>query len=46
MGEVSVAADLNLAPLADGEYAIELVVGSGGETERRVDRDSGDAVKV
>lgn len=35
-GRVSVAADLNLAPLADGEYAIELVVGSGGETERRI----------
>jgi hypothetical protein len=35
-GRVAVAADLNLAPLADGEYAIELVVGSGGETERRV----------
>ena len=35
-GRVSVAADLNLAPLADGEYAIELTVGRGTETERRV----------
>jgi hypothetical protein len=35
-GRVSVAADLNLAPLTDGEYAIELVVGRGHETERRV----------
>jgi hypothetical protein len=35
-GQVFVAADVNLAPLADGEYALELVVGGGGETERRV----------
>jgi VWFA-related protein len=35
-GQVFVAADVNLAPLVDGEYAVELVVGGGGETERRV----------
>ena len=35
-GRVSVAADLNLAPLTDGEYAIELTVGSGATVEKRV----------
>lgn len=35
-GRVNLAADLNLAPLTDGEYAIELVVGRGAESERRV----------
>jgi len=35
-GGVSLAADLNLAPLTDGEYAIELVVGRGDLLERHV----------
>jgi VWFA-related protein len=35
-GRAVVAADLNLAPLADGEYAIELTVGQGDRIERHV----------
>ena len=35
-GRAAFAADLNLAPLTEGEYAIELTVGSGGVAERRV----------
>jgi len=35
-GSASVAVDLNLAPLTQGEYAIELAVGRGTATERRV----------
>ncbi len=35
-GQMFIAADLNLAPLTDGEYAIELTVGSGAEAERRI----------
>ena len=35
-GRVSVAADLNLAPLTDGEYAIELIAGRGDASERHV----------
>ncbi len=35
-GRAAFAADLNLAPLTEGEYAIELTVGSGGVTERRI----------
>ena len=34
-GTAVVAADLILGPLAEGDYVIELVVGSGAETERR-----------
>ena len=34
-GRAVVAADLILGPLAEGDYVIELVVGSGAETERR-----------
>jgi VWFA-related protein len=33
-GVAQVAADLNLAPLTDGDYVIELVIGRGGETQR------------
>jgi hypothetical protein len=33
-GLPQVAADVNLAPLTDGDYVIELVVGSGAETQR------------
>ncbi len=35
-GRTSIAADLNLAPLTDGEYAVELVVGRGDRAERQV----------
>jgi hypothetical protein len=35
-GRAAFAADLNLAPLTDGEYALELTVGSGDRTERRI----------
>jgi VWFA-related protein len=35
-GRASIAADVNLAPLTDGEYAIELTVGSGDRVERQV----------
>jgi hypothetical protein len=35
-GRAVVAADVNLAPLADGEYAIELTVGQGDRIERHV----------
>jgi hypothetical protein len=35
-GRASIAADVNLAPLTDGEYAIELTVGSGDRAERQV----------
>ncbi len=34
-GRAHIAADLNLAPLSAGDYVIELVVGSGAETERK-----------
>ncbi len=34
-GRQLVAADLNLAPLSAGDYVIELVVGSGADTERK-----------
>ena len=34
-GQALVAADLTLAPLAPGDYAIELVVGQGANSERR-----------
>jgi hypothetical protein len=32
----NVAVDLSLAPLAEGDYLIELTAGAGGETERRL----------
>jgi hypothetical protein len=35
-GRASIAADANLAPLTDGEYAIELTVGRGDRVERQV----------
>ena len=35
-GRPVVAADVNLAPLTDGEYAIELTVGAGATVEKRV----------
>ena len=35
-GRAAFAADLNLAPLTDGEYALELTVESGDRTERRI----------
>jgi hypothetical protein len=35
-GTPVVAADMNLAPLSDGDYVIELVAGSGGATERKL----------
>jgi hypothetical protein len=35
-GRAAFAADLNLAPLTEGEYAIELTVGSGAKSERRL----------
>ncbi len=34
-GRALIAADLNLAPLSAGDYVIELVVGSGADTERK-----------
>ncbi len=33
-GRNVVAADINLAPLTEGDYVIELTVGSGGQTEQ------------
>jgi hypothetical protein len=27
---------MNLAPLSDGDYVVELVAGSGAETERKL----------
>lgn len=33
-GTQVVAADMNLAPLSDGDYVVELIAGSGGATER------------
>ena len=35
-GTPVVAADMNLAPLSDGDYVVELVVGSGAATERKL----------
>ena len=35
-GQRTVAADLNLAPLSAGDYVIELTVGSGDRTERKL----------
>jgi len=35
-GSVTLAADVNLAPLGAGDYVIELTAGAGGETERRL----------
>jgi hypothetical protein len=32
----NVAVDLNLAPLAEGDYLIELAAGAGGQVERRL----------
>ena len=34
-GQTVIAADLTLTPLAPADYAIELVVGQGGNSERR-----------
>jgi len=34
-GQTVITADLTLAPLAPGDYAIELTVGQGGNSERR-----------
>ena len=34
-GQTIIAADLTLAPLAPADYAIELVVGQGANSERR-----------
>jgi hypothetical protein len=34
-GETVIAADLTLSPLAPADYAIELVVGQGANSERR-----------
>jgi hypothetical protein len=35
-GTQVVAADMNLAPLSDGDYVIELVVGSGNVSEKKL----------
>ena len=35
-GAQVVAADMNLAPLSDGDYVVELVAGSGAEAERKL----------
>ena len=35
-GRRTIAADVNLAPLSAGDYVIELTVGSGATTERKL----------